>query len=184
MFLLSADFLQNQLFRKFLSRITIRVIADTLEECITKLRAWKNGMENRGLRVNMNKTKFMISGAGLDMLRDSGAFPYTVCRSGGEANSFSCYQCKLWVYKKCSGIKGRLNVTPDYVCPRCLDQACPIDGRPVTQVEWTVGYLTWNPAFAILAICRCALAIATRCITAWEKFRKLIPILTSKQFFF
>ena len=54
------------------------VIADTLEECITKLKAWKNGIENRGLRVNMKKTKFMISGAGL-MLRDSGAFPCAVC---------------------------------------------------------------------------------------------------------
>ena len=50
------------------------LIADTLEECITKLKAWKNCMENRGLRVNMKKTKFMISGAGLDMLRDSSAF--------------------------------------------------------------------------------------------------------------
>ena len=111
------------------------VIADTLEECITKLKAWKNGMENRGLRVNMKKTKFMISGAGLDMLRDSSAFPCTVCESGVGANSMSCSQCKLLVHKSCSGIKGRLNVTPDYVCPRCLDQACPIVCRPITQVE-------------------------------------------------
>ena len=33
----------------------------------TKLKAWKNGMENRGLRVNIKKTKFMYSGAGLDV---------------------------------------------------------------------------------------------------------------------
>ena len=45
----------------------LAMIADTLEECITKLKTWKNGMENRGLRVNMKKTKFMISGAGLDI---------------------------------------------------------------------------------------------------------------------
>ena len=38
----------------------LAVIADTLKECIDKLKAWKNGMENRGLRVNMKKTKFMI----------------------------------------------------------------------------------------------------------------------------
>ena len=113
----------------------LAVIADTLEECITKLKAWKNGMENRGLRVNMKKTKFMISGAGLDMLHDYGAFPCTVCQSGVGANSISCSQCKLWVHKKCNGIKGRLNVTPDYVCPRCLDLAHSIDGRPITQVE-------------------------------------------------
>ena len=98
----------------------LAVIADTLEECITKLKAWKNGMENCGPRVNMKKTKFIISFAGLDVLRDSGAFPCAVCRSGVGANSISCSQCKLWVHKKCSGIKGRLNVTSDYVCPRCL----------------------------------------------------------------
>ena len=110
----------------------LAVIADTLEECITELNAWKNGMENRGLRVNMKKTKLMISDAGLDVLRDSGAFPGAVCRNGVGVNSISCSQCKLWVHKKCSGIKGRLNVTPDYVCARCLDQARPIDGIPIT----------------------------------------------------
>ena len=68
----------------------------------------------------MKETKFMISGAGLDMLRDCGDFPCTVCQSGVGANSISCSQYKLWVHKKCSGIKGRLNVNPDYVCPRCL----------------------------------------------------------------
>ena len=36
----------------------LTVIADTLEECITELKAWKNGTENRGMRVNMKKTKF------------------------------------------------------------------------------------------------------------------------------
>ena len=67
------------------------------------------------------KTKFMITGAGLDMLHDYGAFSWAVCIGGLGASSISCYQCKLWVHKKCSGIKGRLNVTPNYVCPRCLD---------------------------------------------------------------
>ena len=37
----------------------LAVIADTLEECITKLKAWKKDMEKRGLRVNLKKTKFM-----------------------------------------------------------------------------------------------------------------------------
>ena len=82
----------------------LTVIADTLEECITKLKAWKNGMENRGLKVNMKKTKIMISDAGLDMLSDSRAFPCAVRRNGVGANSISFPQCKLWVHK-CSGIK-------------------------------------------------------------------------------
>ena len=150
----------------------LAVIADTLEECITNLKAWKYGMENSGLRVSMMKTSFMISGAGLDVLCDSGALPCAVCRVGVGANSISCSQCKLWVHKKCSGIKGRLNVTPDYVCPRCLDQARPIDGRPITQVEEDGTLLEVKASFCYLgdmlsAGGGCTLAITTRCSSAW-----------------
>ena len=85
----------------------------------------------------------------------------------------------------CSDIKGRLNATPDYVCPRCLDQARPIDGRPITQVEVDGRLLDVEASFCYLgdmlsAGGGCTLAIATRCSTAWGKFRKLLPILTSR----
>jgi hypothetical protein len=55
-----------------------------------------------GRRVNMTKTNLMVSGHGLDVLRDSGAFPCAVCRSGVGENSIQCSQCNLWVHKKCS----------------------------------------------------------------------------------
>ena len=75
---------------------------------IYKLRVWKAGMESKGLRVNMIKTKFLISDVGLNLLQDSGEFPCTICRSGVGVNSIECSQCKLWVHKKCSGLTGRL----------------------------------------------------------------------------
>ena len=53
---------------------TPSVIADSLEECIARLKVWKEGMEGKGLRVNMKKTKLVVSGPGLDLLRDSGAY--------------------------------------------------------------------------------------------------------------
>ena len=33
----------------------------TEEDLIKRLNEWKNNVENRGMRVNMNKTKAMIS---------------------------------------------------------------------------------------------------------------------------
>ena len=33
------------------------VIAETKEDLIKRLNEWKNNVENRGVRVNMNKTK-------------------------------------------------------------------------------------------------------------------------------
>jgi len=38
------------------------VIAETEDDLIKRLNEWKDNMENRGMRVNKNKTKVMISG--------------------------------------------------------------------------------------------------------------------------
>ena len=38
------------------------MIAETEEDLIKRLNEWKNNVENRGMRVNMNKAKVMISG--------------------------------------------------------------------------------------------------------------------------
>ena len=55
---------------------------------MSKLKAWKEGMENKGLRVNKKKTKLMVTRPGLDVLRDSGAFRCAVCRdSVGSSNA-------------------------------------------------------------------------------------------------
>ena len=163
----------------------LAVMADSLEECIARLKVWKEGMEPKGLRVNM-KTKLMVSGPGRDILRDSGAFPCAVCQSGVGVNSIQCSQCMYWVHKKCSGVSGRLAEDPDNVCPRCCDQAPPIDNRPVTQVDVDGTQLDVESNFCYLGDMLCAgggckLAIITRCSTAWEKFKRLLPILTSNQ---
>jgi len=38
------------------------VIAETEGELIKRLNEWKDNVENRNMRVNMNKTKVIISG--------------------------------------------------------------------------------------------------------------------------
>ena len=87
--------------------------------------------------------------------------------------------------QKCGGIKGKISPNPDYVCPRCCGIARPIDGRPATQVEVDGTQLGVEASFCYLGDMLCAgggceLAIATRCCTAWGKFKKLLPILTSR----
>ena len=161
------------------------LIAESQEECISKLKAWKAGMESKGLRVNMKKTKFLISGTGLNVLKKSGKYPCAVCRSGVGNNSIECSQCKMWVHKKCSGIARPLVADPDYICPRCSGMARPIDGRPVTQVDVNGTMLDVDATFCYLGDMLCAgggcdSAIVARCCAAWGKFRKLLPILTSK----
>jgi len=38
------------------------VIAETEDDLIKRLNEWKDNVKNRGVRVNMNKTKVMICG--------------------------------------------------------------------------------------------------------------------------
>ena len=84
----------------------------------------------KGLRVNMGKTKIMESGINLDVLKKSGKYPCGVCLTGvGSTNAILCDGCERWVHKKCSGIKGCLPPESDFRCARCLGTARPIDER-------------------------------------------------------
>ena len=92
-------------------------------------------MERKGLRVNMGKTKIMVSGPNLDLLKKSGKDPCGVCQTGVGRNAIFCGGCLSWIHKKCSGIKGPLRPDPDFRYARCLGKARPIDGRLVKEVQ-------------------------------------------------
>ena len=158
------------------------IIADSLEECVRRLLIWKEAMEKKGLRVNAGKTKVMICGTGLDLLQSSGEYPCTVCRTG--VGSIYCNGCKLWVHKKCSGLK-RLTPNPDYRCARCMGNARPIDSRPQSEVQAGPDKLEVIASFCYLKDMLSAgggfeMAVTTRVKTAWQKFRELLQVLTSR----
>ena len=163
------------------------IIATSLEECVERVKAWKEGLESKGLHVNMTKTKFMASGLGLDILQDSGKFPCAVCRTGVGRSSIRCSKCNLWVhYKKCSGLK-TLSEDLSYECPRCrgVPGVRPVDGRPFKEVEVGDCVLEAVDRFCYLgdmlsAGGGCMAAATARCRCAWGKFRENLPLLTSK----
>ena len=51
-------------------------------------------MENRGMRVNMNKTKVMISGERQKVTQKAVRWPCGVCGRGVGNNSIQCTSCK------------------------------------------------------------------------------------------
>ena len=161
------------------------ISAETEEGLKMMLNKWKTEMEAKGLRVNMGKTKIMVSGVNLQTLKDSGEYLCSVCRKGVGSNSIYCAGCSHWVYKKCSGVTGSLKSNPDYRCSRCKGTARPIDGRP--HNEWL---LMQDKKFDVVdSFCYlgdtisagggCDLSVMTRIQSAWCKFRELLPILTS-----
>ena len=160
------------------------LIADTQEECISKLKAWMAGMGNKGLHVNITKTKFLVSGDDYDALWKSGKCPCAVCCSGISRNSILCSQCMLWFHKMCSGITKWLVKDPNYICPERKGESRPIYGRSVTELYVDVTMLDVEAIFCYLGdmLCSsgdCDSAIAARCFVAWGKFRKLLPVLTT-----
>ena len=66
------------------------VITETEEDLIKKLNEWKNNMENKGMRVNMNKTKVMISEERQKVTQKAVRWPCGVCGRGIGNNSIQC----------------------------------------------------------------------------------------------
>jgi len=77
-------------------------------------------VENRGMRVNMNKTKVMISGERQKPVQKAARWPCGVCGRGVGSDSIQCTSCHKWVHKKCSGIKGSTyKVMRLFICRGC-----------------------------------------------------------------
>ena len=66
------------------------LISKSLDDCISKFEKWKLEIESKELRMNSKKTKKLL---GSENLRDSEAFPCSVCRKGVGANSVFCSTC-------------------------------------------------------------------------------------------
>jgi len=63
------------------------VIAETEEELIKRLNAWKENVESKGIRANMKKTKVMISGECQKVRQKVVRWPCGVCSKGVGRNS-------------------------------------------------------------------------------------------------
>ena len=137
------------------------ISADSMEELLVKLKTWKTETEKKGLRVNMGKTKIMVSGMDLDLLKKSGKDPCGVCQKGVSSNAIFCGGCLCWIHKKCSGIKGPLGPDPDFRCARCLCKARPIDGRTVKEVKVDDEKLEAVPEFCYLETCSLLVVVAS-----------------------
>ena len=109
------------------------LIAETEEELMEKLKGWKEGLELKGLKVNISKTKVMHCKIRSGQMENSGKWPCGVCRKGVGVNSIVCTVCRQWVHKRCSGISGSLNAINDFECRICVDGI--MHGEPRTEME-------------------------------------------------
>jgi len=92
----------------------------------------KVNVENRGMRVNLNKTKVMISGERQKPVQKAARWPCGVWSRGVGSNSIRCTSCQKWVHKKCSGIKGSMyKVMKSFICIGCSNPVISTDRTSV-----------------------------------------------------
>ena len=63
------------------------LLAESREVLMEKISIWKEGLESKGFRVNVGKTKVMKCHVAADMQVESGKYPRVVCGKGVGTNS-------------------------------------------------------------------------------------------------
>ena len=85
------------------------------------------------MRVDMSKTKVVLSGERQKPVHKAARWPRGVCGRGIGSNSIQCTSCQKWVHKKCSGIKGSMyKVMKSFICRACSN---PVASTGHTSVD-------------------------------------------------
>jgi len=141
-------------------------------------------VESKGMKVNMNKTKVMISGERQKVRQKVVKWPCGVCSKGVGSNSLQCTSCQKWVHKKCSGIKGSMSkVAKSFICSGFLN---PVTSAGRTSVDiGASAKLELVDKFCYLGEMLSVdgdadAAVEARIRIGWNKFRQLVPLLTNK----
>ena len=87
-----------------------------------RLETWKNALESKGLRVNVKKTKKIITDGGNSAkVTMEGRFPCAAYKNGVGINSILCQFCRCWVYKRYNSIGGKLKKDNKFKCQSCAN---------------------------------------------------------------
>ena len=83
----------------------IVMMSETIEGLRDKFLKWKEAFESKSLKVNLGKTKVMVSGGiTQDDMSKSKVDPFVVCSFRVKTNSVLCVQCGKWIHGRCTGV--------------------------------------------------------------------------------
>ena len=159
------------------------ITAHSLEELKERYQCWKDNLEAKGLKVNILKTKILMSKSQMPTHVGKSKFPCGVCMKGVGRNSIFCNYCQKWVHQKCTDIK-LLKEDPNFKCKRCVgdivsykdDEKEILIGNDSLEVVNSFCYL----GDVIDQVGGCAGATTARIRSAWKSFHELLPVLTTR----
>ena len=144
---------------------------------------WSSAMELRGLKVNIGKTKLLVSGKKNQAPTPSGQYPCAVCNRGVGVNSILCSRCDKWCHKRCTGLSSFAGISA-YSCPVCAgtlqrpaqtDESIAFGGGTINEVRefCYLGDMLDSEGGA-------ERAVRHRISVAWFKWRELDSLLSNK----
>jgi hypothetical protein len=160
------------------------IMADSMEEVLDRLSLWKANLEAKGLKVNVNKTKVLVSSHDAQSRPPPAKWPCGVCSKGVGQNSIYCQHCNHWIHKRCSGVRGAIRPDPDFKCRTCKGSTTS-PTQDLKEIQLGNDRLEVVGSFCYLGDMigqsgGSSDAVSARVRSAWAKFRELLPILTNR----
>ena len=161
------------------------IITENLEELDIWYVAWKHCMQVRGLRVNLAKTKVMISDINQGPTFTSGKHPCGVCCKSVSSNSIFCNHCVHWVHKCCSRLDHRLDHVVDFKCRTYLNPTVANDDDKKVRLgnaECEVADQFCNLGDMLSAREGAESSSISGIRSGWKNFRKLLLLFATQAF--
>ena len=97
------------------------LMSESKENLKEKFSKWNEAFESKWLKVNLKKTKVIVSGLKGEVLK-SKVDPCAKCGKRVMANLVMCTKCGKWVHGRCAKMK-RVTSTlaKSFVCELCVD---------------------------------------------------------------
>ena len=157
------------------------LVSETLEGLQRKFCNWKVALEKKGMKINVEKTKMMVSGTEGEVY-ESKIDPCGVCSKRVMSNSLQCLKCCKWIHGRCAKIK-RVNpkAAKEFICSACKGTV-----KEKEQKEIMCGEVETVKSFCYLgdrmdACGGCETAVTARTRIGWMKFRECGELLNGKR---
>ena len=152
------------------------LMAETLEGLKKKLTIWKDNIEAKRLRVNVNKTNFAACKNNSSVKSDLVKWPYNIYRNGVGSNSIFCQTSNHWVHKRFLKIKGRLKADPSFKSGACTNNITISQDDPEKIIRNDKSKVVRD---FIDHLRSCFEATSERLREACKNFHSLLPVLTN-----
>ena len=108
------------LLNKILYAHDLDLMSESLEDLRERFQRWRSALEDKGLKVNVGKTKMMVSGTKGEIVL-SKTDPCGICGKRVGSNAVCCTPCTKCIQRSTKTKKVTCSSARHFVCRRCTD---------------------------------------------------------------